>query len=88
MKQRENTELIVWNCFQDGSSLDFTSRLHQIQESIEMHKAKIELGDKYNLEPGQVDALPELIFDSRRLKDLLTGRFDILIINDMEHERE
>ena len=53
-----------------------------------MHKAKIELGDKYNLEPGQVDALPELIFDSRRLKDLLTGRFDILIINDMEHERE
>lgn len=88
MMKRENRELIVWNCFHDGSSLDFTSRLHQVQESIGRHRARIELADKYNLEAEPPEALLELIFDSRRLKDLLTGRFDILIINDMEHERE
>lgn len=88
MKQRENTQVIVRNYYHNGGSFDFTLWLHQIQESIERHRERIELADTHNLEAESPDALPELIFTLRRVKDILNGRFDILIINDSEHDRE
>ena len=75
------------NYYHDGCPFDFTLELHKIEASIERHKAKIELCDKYNIpETGLIEALPDLISDLRYIKGILNGRFDILVICEKDHE--
>lgn len=58
-------ELVVLNYYQDGCPFDFTLELHKIEASIERHKVRIELGDKYNIEMASTEALLDLISDQR-----------------------
>lgn len=68
-----------------GGTFDLNLELQLVQEAIERHRQKIELADKYNLELEDSGlALPELITDERMLKDLLKGRFNIVVINEKE----
>ena len=86
-KTRGRKELVVLNYYHDGCPFDFTLELHKIEASIESHKAKIELGDKYNiLETGLIEALPDLISDLRYIKSILNGRFDILVIAEKDYD--
>lgn len=89
MEERENTELIVMNYYEDGWPFDFTLQLHNVEMSIKSHREKIELADKYNLElKDSTSALPDLIADLRSLKDLLKGKFNIVVINEIKNKKE
>lgn len=83
-KTRCRRELVVLNYYL-GCPFDFTLELHKIESSIERHKARIELGDKYDIEMSAFK-LPDLISDLRCIKDMLNGRFDILVIEEDEKD--
>ena len=85
MARRCRRELVVLNYYHDGCPFDFTLELHKIEASIERHKARIELSDKHNI-ADSIEALPDLISDLHYIKDILNGRFDILVITEKDHE--
>jgi len=75
MARRCRRKLVVLNYYHDGCPFDFTLELHKIEASIERHKARIELSDKYNIETSSIEGLPDLISDLRYIKNILNGRF-------------
>ena len=82
----KQTEFVVLNYYHDGCPFDFTLELHKIEESILRHKAKIESAEKHNIESDGIEALPDLIADLHFIKDVLKGRFDILVIVEKDYD--
>jgi len=82
-KQRE---FVVLNYYHDGCPFDFTLELHKVEESIEDHKLNIDHAEKNNLEVASMSALPDLIADLRFIKEVLKGRFDILVIVEKDYD--
>lgn len=89
MKKCENTEFIVLNYYDDGWPFDFILHLHNLRRSIESHREKIALAEKYDLELKDSNSvLPDLISELHMLKSLLKGRFDLVVINEMEDNKK
>lgn len=82
----EQRKFVVLNYYHDGCSFDFTLELHKIEESIENHKLSIDHAEKNNLEVDSINALPDLISDLRFIKEMLRGRFDILVIVEKDYD--
>ena len=86
MARRCRRELVVLNYYHDGCPFDFTLELHKIEASIENHKLSIDHAEKNDLEVASLSALPDLISDLRYIKDILNGRFDILVMCEKDYD--